>query len=314
MNQSHKQNILLIGFGAQGQAWAMNLRDSGCSVDVYLRQDSQSFEMAKKLDFSIVSKESVDFKKYDFILLLIPDDAHENFLNDHSQKLSGSSIIYAHGFSVHFEVLQKKYPNINHILLAPKAIASEVRFNYECHRPLAAAISYEHIEEHKKQEIISTTERLSKNLGITNILKSSFKEETTADLFSEQAILCSLIPFGAKLAFEKMLEKGISKELAYIECWHEVKLIATAMIDKGPTEFFNLISPNALVGGKKASEVIFNDKYLKILDDMFSDIESSKFFHDLKDINFQNERFKVLNELKSHPLQQVYEEFGRKIK
>ncbi len=313
MNQNYKKKTLLIGLGSQGKAWAFNLRDSGHSVDVFLRSQSSSHSQAEKLNLKVFNEENIDFKIYDFILILIPDDHHLNFLTEYRKALEGANIVYAHGFSVHYGNIDQKFSELNHILLAPKAIASEVRYNYETSSPLAAVLSYEHIC-HNQSETIENVKTLAKDLGVTEILERSFKEETEADLFSEQAILCSLIPFGAKIAFEKMLERGISKELAYIECWHEVRLIANAMIEKGPKEFFNLISPNALVGGIQAKDKIFSAKVLELLDSLFDDIQSQKFFHDLQNINFQNERKNVINELESHPLQSVYEEFGRKLK
>ncbi|MAE58581.1 MAG: hypothetical protein CME69_06850 [Halobacteriovorax sp.] len=313
MNKSNIQKILSIGLGAQASAWCLNLRDSGSEVHVFLRDKSPNFKKAKELGLEIVTEQTVDFNAYDFILLLIPDDSHLDFLKKYEKVMSDLNIIYAHGFSLHYQAIQDLYPRHNHILLAPKAIASEVRFNYETKSPLAAVISFEHMS-HNKKETSEKIDILLKSLGVTEVLERSFKEETEADLFSEQAILCSLIPFGAKIAFEKMLERGISKELAYIECWHETRLIANAMIDKGPIEFFKLISPNALVGGLKAREKLLDDKYLKSLDVIFDNIQSGQFFHDLKNINFQNERSEVIKELDSHPLTKTYENFGRKIK
>jgi len=305
------KDILIIGYGAQAKAWALNLRDSKRDVTIGLRENSSSCDMAKKLHNTLeLGSESVSSFKN--IVLLTPDDQHKKILDlIKTQLVDDQNIFYAHGFSVTYENLQELYPDQNHMLLAPKAIASEVRFNFETQAPMAAALSDEFIKGEQAKKDLS---QLSRDLGINLELRVSFKDETYGDLFSEQSILCSLIPYGARASFDKLLEKGISEEMAYVECWHEVKLIADAMLKLGPSEFFKLISPNALMGGEKARQQIFNHKLLKIYDDLYQDIESGKFFQDTKDYDFQKLKSNVIKEWEEHPLQRLYDDIGKKLR
>ena len=286
INSKFTQDILIIGFGAQAKAWALNLTDSGRKVSIGLRSGSTSSKLVKNMGFEVIELNSPEISDFMFIINLTSDDQHKQVLQDLSPLLvSEQVIIYAHGFSVTYQNLKELYPTQNHILLAPKAIASEVRFNYQCQSPLTGVLSTEFLNDKHLEEPVL---QLAKDLGINvGPIRASFADETKADLFSEQSLLCSLIPYGAMHSFEKLISKGISHDLAYIECWHEVKLIADAMLKFGPKDFFELISPNALAGGELGRERIFNSNLLKILDDIYEDIESGNFFQTTQVTDFQ---------------------------
>jgi ketol-acid reductoisomerase len=106
---------------------------------------------------------------------------------------------------------------------------------------------------------------------------TTFLRETNADLYSEQGLLCSLIPYAASEMFNHLVCEGTEPELAYFECWHELKLIINAMIDKGPEGFFDLISPNALIGSEKGYERLMTDEFKKHMKSLLVDIKSGKF-------------------------------------
>ena len=127
------------------------------------------------------------------------------------------------------------------------------------------------------------------------LIQSSAKEEMTADLFSEQSLLCSLLPYGALQSFNFLIKKGISPEVAYIECWSEVKLIADAMIAKGPVGLFELISPNALIRGEKARGLVFNSSYQKYLECLYQAIESGEFYKEIDRTDIDKVRQDVLS-------------------
>ena len=312
-SQLFSNDILIIGYGAQAKAWALNLRDSKREVTIGLREASSSASLVKEMGFPTLTLSKDNISSYQNLIILTPDDQHSSILRSISSMFSeDQNIFYAHGFSVTYEKLNELYPKQNHILLAPKAIASEVRYAYETKGPLTAASSVEHASSAQSQQSLK---QLAKDLGINvGPLEVSFKDETYGDLFSEQSILCSLIPYGAKASFDKLKEKGISEDMAYIECWHEVKLIADAMLKFGPVEFFKLISPNALMGGEKARKQIFSPNLLKTYDNLYSDIESGKFFHDTKDFDFQKLKSDVIKEWSNHPLQDLYNKLGTKLR
>lgn len=283
--------LVLIGFGSQGKAWASNLRDSGRTIEVFLRSPNSLKDHLKARGFALAH----DLSHYPALLLLIPDDQHLGFLKTHSHSIpSGTSIIYAHGASMMENDFAQIYPQFNHLLLAPKAIASEVRFQYENKGKLGAVYSVQSTIENIDIDLEVELLALAQDLGITaGPFRTSFKDEACADLFSEQSLLCGLIPHAAKISFEMLLKRGISPELAYMECWLEVKLIADAMVKKGPAELFNLISPHALKGSHLAQQRFFDKAYHEILERLLSDIENGSFF-------------KAANEIDSNELRSQY--------
>lgn len=306
------QALVIIGLGSQATAWAQNLRDSGRQVHIALRKGSKTLERVKKLSLPYLYLETEELKNFRHFLLLIPDAAHKDFLVSNCSYLSpSSSMYYAHGHSFTAGSFERTYSQFSHLLLAPKAIASEVRHLYQMQGKIGAAYSLEAIKEENLKSARSFLLTLAKDLGITTPFESTFKEETYADLFSEQTILCSLLPYGALHSFNHLVEKGISPEIAYMECWMEVKLIANAMVNLGPMEFFKLISPNALIGGEKAQALIFNKEYQTILEKLSKDIWSEKFFTECEKIDSNKLRTEVLTRWSNEKLTKTYEKIGK---
>lgn len=271
----------LVGFGSQGKAWALNLRDSKQRVRVLLRKGSKSCDLVNELGFEALELNAESLKNSQILLLLIPDSEQTTFLTQHRNDLNPNTlIIYAHGFTVSSSNILEITPHLHHGLLAPKAIASEVRFQYETKGKLLGVhdIIYANNTSIENQKMISNlVANIGKNLGLTSNYKSTFHQETKADLFSEQSLLCSLLPYGAKLSFEKLVDHGIDPKLALLECFLELRSISKALVDLGPEAFFNLISPNALLGSEKAYELFFDQNFSNKLDILWQDIECSHF-------------------------------------
>jgi ketol-acid reductoisomerase len=305
--------IVIIGLGSQGKSWALNLRDSGVQVFIALRKGSPSFQEAQNLHFTTLTLGESDFSPFNIFLLLTPDHTHEEILTNYKDNLNHKSyLVYAHGYSYCNNHLKTKFPYWNHLLLAPKAIASEVRFQYETKGKLAAAYSTEGAENQKEADKIIFS--LCKNLGI-NIgpFPVSFQEECFADLFSEQSLLCSILPYAASISFKKLRKKGISKEIAYLECWAELKLICDALTKMGPIEFFNLISPNALIGGEKAKNILFDQNYEAKLDGLMEDIWSRKFFDEVNMTDYVSLKKQVISNWENEELQDVHNKLGKEL-
>ncbi len=298
--------LVMIGFGSQAKAWALNLRDSGFQVLIALREGSPSSKVAKSLNFEILELGKDCLPKMAPILLLIPDHAHEDFLKDNRGDIvEGTKIIYGHGYSILKSQLQLTYPKFSHLLLAPKAIASEVRYQFETKGKLGAVYSDEFSLEKADKDFIF---ELARGIGITaGPYLASFEEETRADLFSEQGLLCGLIPYAALACYNKLREKGIPKEVAYMECWLETKLICDAMVKMGPEKFFNLISPNALIGGEKAQKQLVSDSFKKTLDGLIEDIWDKKFFEQCDQTDFKKLQTEVLEYWKSQELSSTHD-------
>jgi ketol-acid reductoisomerase len=300
-------HVGIIGFGSQAKAFSQNLKDSGFNVTIFLRSNSSSLTLACKQGFSVLNfEEEVVPSEINHLIVLTPDDSHGQILKQIAEKNSERQLcfLFAHGYSFIKENLKEVFPQYQFALLAPKAIASELRERYLTKEKLVGVIDTSHCQDQK--EFIET---VAKKMGLTQLISSSFKDEAQADLFSEQTLLCSLLPYGALKSYEFLLKKGIDPELAFVECWMEVKLIADAMLDKGPVGYLNLISPNAFIGGEKAQERIFDENYDKKLDSLWKDIENGSFFREIDAMNVSKLKEQVLNKWKDHPLQSSFKKF-----
>lgn len=303
-NKTQIYDILIIGFGSQAKAWAMNLRDSARQVTIGLRTGSSSAALAKDMNFEVINYDQTDLENYNFVIILTPDDTHKEILTSLEFKDSTykQNFIYGHGYSVTYDKVERLLPKHNHMLLAPKSIASELRFSYETKSPLTAVVDRD--EEGLNQ--------LAKDLGISvGPIMASFEEETICDLFSEQSLLCSVIPQAARLSFETLVKNGHNPEIAYIECWHEVKLIADAMIKHGPSEFLGLISPNAFMGGEMAKSLIFDENFQAKLNKIYENIKSGHFAQEIFHTDFQKMLSQVISETQKLEITEVYNNFGK---
>jgi ketol-acid reductoisomerase len=269
--------LTIVGFGSQAKAWALNLKDSKQEVLIALNKQSKSRDLALKMGFKIVDLESAALNNSSLLIMLIPDDQHKNFFEkNHSFIKAGTHLIYAHGFSLSKYNLAKLYPQFTHSLLAPKAIASEVRYQYEIHGKIGAA--YQASNEKAENEI----REVAKHAGFTALYKSHFDEETSADLFSEQSFLCSILPYVALKSFNILRKNGVSQEIAFMECFLELKSISQAIVTLGPEAFFNLISPNALIGSQKGRKLLLGKEFDNALEKLMSDINNRNFYKEVE--------------------------------
>ncbi len=299
------KNLLLVGFGNQAKSWALNLRDSGVKFSLALRK-GPSMDLALKMGFE-THLISDDFSQYKHIVLLTPDETHF-FILENLKLKEGARIYYAHGFSVVTHELQNKFPSYNHVLLAPKAIASELRFQYEIQGKLGAVFSLEHIKDENKFDIKQELFLLASAIGITSgPYETTFENETYADLFSEQTILCSILPYVSNTIFNKLIQKGVEEETAYFEAWYEVKLIADTLIKVGPQRFFELISPNALAGSYYGKRTIIDSQFEKNIDALLEDIYSGQFQKNLEKTDMKKLREETNLFWESQPLLKTHQ-------
>lgn len=292
--------LTIIGFGSQAKAWALNLKDSKQDIKIALNKESKSRALATKMGFTVIDLESLDLKKSDTLVMLIPDDQHLSFFEKNISFIKpGAHLIYAHGFSLSKFDLTKKYSGLTHSLLAPKAIASEVRYQYEIHGKIGAA--YYAPDAKAETELRA----ISKNAGFTALYKSHFDEETKADLFSEQTFLCSILPYVALKSFNVLRKNGISQEVAFMECFLELKSISQAIVTLGPEAFFNLISPNALIGSQKGRDLLLGKDFDDRLEKIFADIKDETFYKEVE-IDADALRRKVSLEWSKEELSEVF--------
>ena len=292
--------MAIIGFGSQAKAWAKNLKDSHQNIKIALSKTSSSRALAQDLGFEIIDLENDALKQCSLLVMLIPDDQHLNFLlKNHSFLRENAHLVYAHGFSLSKEKLADKYPQFTHSLLAPKAIASEVRFQYETKGKIGAAF-YAPNEKAKKE-----LETLAGAVGFTALYPSHFDEETLADLFSEQSLLCSILPYVSLKSYNLLRKSGVSKEVAFMECFLELKSISTALVRLGPEAFFKLISPNALIGSQKGRHTLLGKNFDDALESLLNDIISKKFYKEVE-VDADELRREVLKEWEQEELTDVF--------
>jgi ketol-acid reductoisomerase len=301
MNQSC---LTIVGYGNQACAWAKNLRDSGWNITIALRENSHSHVLCQEDQFKTCLLSEI---KDSLVALLIPDHLHLEFLKKNPLK-DGTCLILAHGYSLYRDQLHQTFPNLYFSLLAPKAIATKLRAHYLTQKELGGVYSFEYLKDQSLQKEIL---KLGRDLGLKANYQSSFQEEVYSDLFSEQSLLCSLLPMAALESFETLVKNGVSKELAYLECWHEIKLIADTMVELGPADFFNKISPNALVGGIQATELLIDESFKSKYQLLMEKIKSGQFFDEVDSTDINRIKKNLYQKLQNHPLQKTHEEMTK---
>lgn len=309
--------VAIISVGNQARTWALNLFDSNVPIRIGVRQNNHKVEQFQnehpKLDIELITPEWIS--KQQIIALLIPDDQHLQFFIKYDKYIKpGAMIIYAHGFSEVAYKINLNYPQFFHALLAPKSIASEMRQNFLDKKTLAAVYALPQnsnlpIEEINRKE--NTLLQIAKGLGVNwGPFKVSFEQECKADLFSEQTLLCNLLPQLLAQGYNTMIKKNIPWQLAFCEIFLELKLIVNALENVGPEQFFSLISPNALIGSEYYRKEWENDLPFEMLfEKCWANLENDTMIQYLSQAKVEKIRDDVLNDWKSHPLTEAYKKF-----
>lgn len=307
--------LTIIGFGNQAKAWSQNLKDSAFPITVALKPQSPSISSAVKMGFGVTEIGTQDFYNGQVFALLTPDQSHHEFMESHGPRFKeGSVILYAHGYSLLKHGFHKKFPHLQHVLYAPKSIGTELRKQYELKGKLGAVYSLEHFKG-SSEVFEKWLLKLALSMGINmGPFKTTFKNETEADLYSEQGLLCSLVPYAAGEMFAHLVETGIEPELAYFECWHELKLIVNAMVDKGPEGFFDLISPNALIGAEKGYHRLFTPDFHKNLRSLLTEIQSGKFNQEIDKTDVEETRRIIRERWQKSPLMKTFHQINQDTK
>jgi ketol-acid reductoisomerase len=292
---SGEKTITIVGWGNQARAWAANLRDSGWSVHVALRAGSASALAAA--DAAVVIAEGAALPKGP-VAMLVPDDQIASALTALIPRVAPDTLVlYAHGYAPDTACLAERHPQLRHALLAPKAIGTEVRATYLDRRPLGGVFALDLLAPDQREGTRAELLALSRDLGITmGPYECTVRQEMVADLFSEQSVLCSVIPEACRLSFEMLRARGVPAELAYFELWHEVGLIVRTMVERGPEAFFKLISPNALIGAEKGREVLCGEEFQRGLKKLLQDIEDGSFTREIDRADARATRERVVSE------------------
>ncbi|MCP4545740.1 MAG: ketol-acid reductoisomerase [bacterium] len=270
------KKIVLAGFGNQGAAHAECLRDEGVDLTIGLRRDGASWNLARDKGYAVLEL-SEAAALADILLLLTPDETqaelYERTIKTHLH--DGAALGFAHGFAVGFGHLQPK-PGIDVFLVAPKAQGLKVRKLYKEGRGAAALVA---VEQDATGRAWSTTLAYAAALGClrTGALETTFREEAVSDLFGEQAVLCGGMSELIRAAFDTLVARGYSPDVAYFECLHEVKIIADLMHSRGIDGMRRVISGTALYGDTTRGKRVIDSHVRETMSDMLTEIESGDF-------------------------------------
>src|SRR5450432_289680 len=241
------KTLAILGFGSQGHAHALNLKDSGLTVIIGLYEGSKSIPVAKEKGFEVVTTAEA-VKLADVIMVALPDTKQAKcYKKDIEPNLTaGKTLVFSHGFSIHFKTIVPP-KNVNIIMVAPKGPGHTVRRQYTEGKGVPSLIAvYQNPGKDAKKIALAW----AKGIGGTRagVLETNFKEETETDLFGEQVVLCGGTTALVQAGFEVLVEAGYAPEMAYFECLHELKLIVDLMYEGGIANMRYSISNNAEYG------------------------------------------------------------------
>ncbi len=272
----NKKTIAIIGYGSQGHAHALNLKDSGMDVIVGLYKGSKSESKAVNDGLKVFTV-SEACEKADWIMILLPDEFQKEVYNKEIEPnlKEGNILSFAHGFNIRFGLI--KPPNfVDVVMIAPKGPGHTVRWEYQNGQGVPALFA---VEQDYSGNARSLAMSYAKGIGGTRagILETNFKEETETDLFGEQAVLCGGLSELVKSGFETLVEAGYQPELAYFECLHEVKLIVDLMVKGGLSQMRDSISNTAEYGDYVSGKRLINNDTKKEMQNILKDIQDGTF-------------------------------------
>ena len=272
----NNKTLAIIGYGSQGHAHALNLKDSGVDVIVGLYKGSKSESKAINDGLSVFNVSDA-CARADWIMILLPDEFQKDvYLKEIEPNLKAGKIIsFAHGFNIRFGLI-KPPVNIDVVMIAPKGPGHTVRWEYQNGQGVPALFA---VEQDYSGNARSLAMAYAKGIGGTRagILETNFKEETETDLFGEQAVLCGGLSELVKAGFETLVEAGYQPELAYFECLHEVKLIVDLMVKGGLSQMRDSISNTAEYGDYVSGKRLINEDTRKEMRKILNDIQDGTF-------------------------------------
>ncbi len=273
------QPIAVIGYGSQGRAHAMNLKESGFDVTVGVRPGGPGETKAKADGLKTATPEEAS-KSAKLIAILTPDMSHEALFRESiAPNLSaGDAVLFAHGFSVHFGRVTPP-EGVDIILVAPKGPGDLVRREYEIGRgvPCLFAVQQDATGEARNRALAYTAGIGGANSGI---IETTFAEETETDLFGEQAVLCGGATELVMAGYETLVDAGYQPEVAYFECLHELKLIVDLLYEGGMAKMHEFISETAIYGDLRSGPRVINDETRARMREVLKDIQDGTFARD----------------------------------
>ncbi|MDO8433655.1 MAG: ketol-acid reductoisomerase [Candidatus Binatus sp.] len=305
------KKIAVIGFGSQGHAHALNLRDSGMEVCVGLGKSSPSRAKAAQQGLPVFDTAEAA-RQADIIMMLVPDEMgseiYEAEIAKHLTK--GKYLAFGHGFNIHFKFIQPP-PDVNVFMIAPKGPGHLVRSEYTKGRGVPCLLA---VQQDPSKDTAKVGLAYGSAIGGARaaVIETTFKEETETDLFGEQSVLCGGLTELIRAGYETLVEAGYAPEMAYFECLHEVKLIVDLIYEGGISNMRYSISNTAEYGDMTRGKRVVGGPSREAMKQILADIQSGKFANEwIGEYRAGLPHFRELRkEAEHHPIEEV----GRKLR
>jgi len=306
------KKIAIFGFGSQGHAHALNLKDSGVeNVAVALRDGSPSKRKAEEQGLKVMSLSDAAAWA-DVLMVLTPDELQSQIYKNHIEQRmrEGTSLAFAHGLNIHFNLINAR-KDLDVFMIAPKGPGHLVRSEYQKGGGVPCLMAI-HQDSSGQARDLALSYATAIGGGRAGVIETNFKEECETDLFGEQSVLCGGLVELIKNGYETLVEAGYSPEIAYFECVHEVKLIVDLIYEGGIANMNYSISNTAEYGEYVSGKKIIDNKTKERMKEILKDIQSGKFAKQWVDEckNGQKNFLKMRKELSEHPIEKV----GKKLR
>ncbi len=305
------KKLAVLGFGSQGHAHALNLKDSGLNVCVGLRQDSQSWGKAEAAGLTVKpTPEAVQWA--DVIMILLPDQTQKKvYEQDIAPHLEpGNTLAFAHGFNIHYKQIVPP-ETVDVIMIAPKSPGHMVRRTYQngVGTPCLIAVHQDYSGQAKEKALA-----WAKGIGGTRagVIETTFKDETETDLFGEQAVLCGGSEELIKTGFEVLVEAGYPPELAYFECLHEMKLIVDLYYEGGLSLMNYSVSDTAEYGGMTRGKRVITEQTKENMRQILKEVQDGSFAREWIEENEKGQP--TLKKLREEYANHLIEKVGRQLR
>ena len=301
------KTIAIMGFGSQGHAHAMNLKDSGCNVIVGLRPGSRHEKKAKEYGLKVMPVAEAA-KKADIVMMLVPDEICADIYDAEvaPYMTEGKVLMFAHGLNIHFKLI-KPAKDIDVIMVAPKGPGHTVRSQYVEGKGVPSLIAVAQDASGKAKDY-ALAYASGIGAGRAGILETTFREETETDLFGEQAVLCGGVTELMKAGFDTLVAAGYAPEMAYFECIHEMKLIVDLINEGGFAKMRYSISNTAEYGDYRTGKRLITEETRKEMKKVLREIQDGTFVSEWMTENKSGKcaKFLATRALEAeHPLEKV---------
>ena len=309
VNLIKSKKVAIIGFGSQGHAHALNLKDSGVTeIVVALREGSSSIKKAEQAGLKVMNiSDAAEWA--DVVMILAPDELQSGIYKNHIEQRmkKGSSLAFAHGLNIHYDLIKSR-DDLDVFMVAPKGPGHLVRTEFQKGGGVPCLMAV-HKDSSGKARDLALSYASAIGGGKSGVIETTFKDECETDLFGEQAVLCGGVVELIKNGFETLTEAGYPPEMAYFECLHEVKLIVDLIYEGGIANMNYSISNTAEYGEYVSGKKIIDSKTKERMKEVLNDIQSGKFTQDWmkENENGQKNFLQMRKDLADHPIEKVGE-------